>query len=100
MSKTIILHSIDGPVASHLRQCGYEVIDIHQAQRQGIQAAAILRAGYRPDSAVLGTCDFADRTIGCIDHQDISQPLTINVTGHSPQQVQALLESHLQHQER
>lgn len=98
MAKTIILHSQDGPVAKHLRQCGYQVLDSYQAQRQGVQAAAVLLTGYRPDTSLFSTSDCADQSIGC-DQQSANQPLTINITGHTPQQVQSVLESRLRHQE-
>lgn len=95
MPKTIALHSTDNPVARLLKQNGYKVVDFNHPLTN-IDAA--LHAGYRPDMAdhLSHAAHLPDITLGR-SYDD--SPLTINITGKSPNQVLSELAGHLRHKE-
>ena len=95
MAKTIVLHSISSPVACHLQQQGYKVLDYQQAPPPGHHVDALLFASYRPDSAMFTHSECADITVGICHRSPLGEPLRLNITGQNPKQVLSLLESHL-----
>ena len=95
MAKTIVLNSTSSPVAYHLRQQGYEVLDYQQALPPGRRVDAILYASYRPDSVMFTHSDCADITIGTYHRDPLGNPIRLNITGQNPKQVVSLLEAHL-----
>lgn len=97
MPRIIALSQPDARLAAHLRERGYQVIDVAETCRQRIRVDAIMYSARHPGGISASNQTEADLSVGCacFNSGDPFDIPALNITGLDPAQAADLLETRL-----
>ena len=97
MGKTIALAFPAAHMESYLTAKGYKVIDLIEASRPGSHVDAVLYGADPSESPLRHHQLDAAGSVGCLEFDDITEPVGIDVRGMRPEQTAETLELRLTH---
>ncbi|MDR3588442.1 MAG: hypothetical protein P4N41_02120 [Negativicutes bacterium] len=101
MAKVVAVQSPGTKLTALLEERGYQVVDLSASARSHPRVDAILHSGYHPDSVLAASpsAEVADISWGGLSpaSDELSGPISLNITGLRPEQAVDALDSRLRH---